>query len=491
MTRALLVVAKEPIPGRVKTRLGGLFSPAITAEFYRSLLLDTLHLMRQTPDVTCGIAYTPAEARVYFEELASPGFMLLPQRGPDLGERLLHAFEDLLAQGFERVVIMNSDSPTLPAPYLEDAFRRLDENDVVFGPSVDGGYYLVGAGAANATLFRDIQMSTSTVLAETLARAEAACLSVSLLPAWFDVDVPEDVARLRGRTGEEWPARGAHATVFRAAPGGEVRMAKSARIDAGSPWDVGARAFAEYADAPAGRLRFQLIADTLERHLPPAPLRVLDAGCGVGEMAVMLAGRGDVVTAVDASAEMLCVADERAGRLGPAARARLHLERRDLFDAASAWPADSFDLILVHTLLDYLPAPADRLADLLNWLRAGGLISLVRVNRVSLVLRSALNRHDFAGAERCLADATLHPSLFGVCGVGTTLTEAGEELARAGVDVVATYGIRAVADYLPAGVRDDPAQYETLLRLERAVCGQSPYREMARYIHLIGVKRLA
>ena len=197
MKRVLLVVAKEPIPGRVKTRLGHLFSPAAAAEFYRSLLLDTSRLMQQAPDVTCGIVFTPAEARPYFEELAPPGFILLPQRGPDLGERLLHAFEDLFALGYGQIVIMNSDSPTLPAAYLEDAFRQLEVSDVVFGPSVDGGYYLVGAGAAHPTLFRGVQMSTSTVLAETQTRAEAAGLSVSLLPAWFDVDVPEDVARLR------------------------------------------------------------------------------------------------------------------------------------------------------------------------------------------------------------------------------------------------------------------------------------------------------
>jgi len=196
MTRALLVVAKEPIPGRVKTRLGGLFSPEITTEFYHCLLQDTLLLMSQVPNVTCGIVFTPAESRPYFEELAPPDFVLHPQRGPDLGDRLLHAFEDFLAQGYSQIIIMNSDSPTLPASYLEEAFALLDEHDVVFGPSEDGGYYLAGASAAHPTLFQGIQMSTATVLEETLDRVDAAGLSVSLLPAWFDVDLPADVARL-------------------------------------------------------------------------------------------------------------------------------------------------------------------------------------------------------------------------------------------------------------------------------------------------------
>lgn len=195
--RLLLVVAKEPVPGRVKTRLRGLMSPEMTTEFYLCLLRDTLHLMRQASDVTCGIVFTPAESRAYFEALAPAGFVLHAQRGSGLGERLLHAFEDFLEGGYSRIIIMNSDSPTLPLAYLEEAFGLLDTHDVVFGPSEDGGYYLVGASAPHPTLFLDIQMSTSTVLEETLPRADAAGLSVALLPAWFDVDLPADVMRLR------------------------------------------------------------------------------------------------------------------------------------------------------------------------------------------------------------------------------------------------------------------------------------------------------
>ena len=197
MKRALLVVAKEPVPGRVKTRLGGLFSPEATVRFYECLLLDTLHLMSQVSGVELRIVYTPLEARRYFEEIAPPAFGLHPQRGPDLGSRLLSAFQDHLARGYGQVVIMNSDSPTLPVAYVQHAFELLEGADAVFGPSEDGGYYLVGAKAAHPELFLNIQMSTSTVLEETLERARTAGLVVSSLPTWFDIDLPEDVAQLR------------------------------------------------------------------------------------------------------------------------------------------------------------------------------------------------------------------------------------------------------------------------------------------------------
>jgi len=259
----------------------------------------------------------------------------------------------------------------------------------------------------------------------------------------------------------------------------------------GNPWDGGARKFARYADTPTGRLRFTLIGETLLRHLPPPPLRVLDAGCGPAEMAILLAERGDVVTAVDCAGEMLRIAGERAERLTPAAQARLHLAHGDLFEADTLWPAESFDLLIAHTLLDYLPDGCDLLARLLKLLRAGGMISLVRINQASQVLRAALNSHDLDAAVRSLTDPTVQASMFGLAGTGSTASQAAEQLARAGVELVATYGIRALADYLPACLCDEPAQYAELLRLERAVCDQSPYREMARYIHLVGAKPLS
>ncbi len=194
MKKALLVIAKQPVAGRVKTRLGALFSPETKAEFYLCLMLDTFALAERVPDVDRVVLFAPEHAETYFRRLA-PGFQLHPQRGADLGARLLHAFEDYFDKGYTHVVILDSDSPTLPESYLANAFTLLEENDVVLGPCDDGGYYLVGAKAPHPELFA-IQMSTPRVFAETAARAQAAGLKLGALHGWYDIDYAPDVHRL-------------------------------------------------------------------------------------------------------------------------------------------------------------------------------------------------------------------------------------------------------------------------------------------------------
>jgi uncharacterized protein len=196
LNQALLVIAKQPIAGQVKTRLGALFTPELSVEFYLCLIRDTLALAEHVSDVERVVLFAPKGAEGYFRVLA-PGFRLHPQRGPSLSARLLHGIEDHLALGFERVVVVDSDSPTLPAAYLEQAFALLDEHDVVLGPCEDGGYYLVGAKAAHPELFLGVQMSTPRVFADTAARAASAGLTLGVLPTWYDVDRAEDVHRLR------------------------------------------------------------------------------------------------------------------------------------------------------------------------------------------------------------------------------------------------------------------------------------------------------
>jgi uncharacterized protein len=194
--KALLIIAKQPVADSVKTRLGALFSPETKVEFYLCLMQDTLALADRVPEVDRVLLFAPDGAEAYFRKLA-PGFRLHPQRGANLSARLLHAFEDYVHQGYTRIVVVDSDSPTLPAAYLERAFALLEESDVVLGPCDDGGYYLVGAKAAHPELFVGIEMSTPRVFAETSARAEAAGLKLAVLPAWYDVDLAADVQRLR------------------------------------------------------------------------------------------------------------------------------------------------------------------------------------------------------------------------------------------------------------------------------------------------------
>jgi rSAM/selenodomain-associated transferase 1 len=196
MHQTLIVVAKHPAPGAVKTRLCPQLSAEMAAALYTCFLGDVLDTMRQVPHVHCRVAYLPEDAGSYFVDLA-PDMEAVPQRGADLGERLDHLLADALAGGARQAVVMSSDSPTLPARFIAQAFAELDAGaDVVLGPCDDGGYYLIGLKHPQPRLLRDVQMSTPTVLRDTLALVDEMQLRAALLPLWYDVDTVADLMRL-------------------------------------------------------------------------------------------------------------------------------------------------------------------------------------------------------------------------------------------------------------------------------------------------------
>src|SRR4051812_33262078 len=197
MQRMLLVVAKQPAAGQTKTRLCPPLTGDAAAALYACFLRDTLDVMRQVPDVGRGIVYLPEAAGDYFSALA-PDMQLSLQQGDDLGERLDHLLTAALHAGALQAVVMDSDSPTLPAAYLKQAFEALaGPSDVVLGPCEDGGYYLIGLKRPQPRLLRDVQMSTPDVVRDTLALAEQLGLHVALLPTWYDVDTVAELDRLR------------------------------------------------------------------------------------------------------------------------------------------------------------------------------------------------------------------------------------------------------------------------------------------------------
>jgi rSAM/selenodomain-associated transferase 1 len=196
MHNALLVVAKQPEPGQTKTRLSPPLSVDEAAELYECFLRDTLDLMRSVPDVEKTIVHLSADGHSYFHQLA-PDMDLLKQRGLSLGERLDNLLSDVLAGGAVKAVVIDSDSPTLPARYLNQAFEQLETADVVLGPTEDGGYYLIGMKKPHSHLLRQVPMSTPHVLEDTLKIAAETGVRVSLLPAWYDVDTVEDLEKLR------------------------------------------------------------------------------------------------------------------------------------------------------------------------------------------------------------------------------------------------------------------------------------------------------
>jgi uncharacterized protein len=198
---ALAVMIKAPQAGAVKTRL----VPPLTYEEAAALsicfLRDTASNIAEVASTGAseGVAvYTPVGTEASFNGLLQRGFKLVAQRGQSFGERLFHAAEDLLALGYKSLCLIDSDSPTLPNPFLIDAVRLLAQpgDRVVLGPSDDGGYYLIGLKHAHARLFEDITWSTDQVLRQTIERARELKLEINMLPAWYDVDDGATLRRL-------------------------------------------------------------------------------------------------------------------------------------------------------------------------------------------------------------------------------------------------------------------------------------------------------
>jgi uncharacterized protein len=191
----LIIFAKEPRPGQVKTRLCPPLLPQAVARLYSQFLEDVLAEMTGLPQFPVAVAYTPEAARPFFHNLISPDTLLVAQAGADLGERLPQAFAWGFAQGAAMVLIRNSDSPDLPGSLILEAQEVLADGraQAVLGPCPDGGYYLVGLNAPQPRLFQGINWSSSTVLTDTLAQAGRLGLTVHLLPSWLDIDTIADL----------------------------------------------------------------------------------------------------------------------------------------------------------------------------------------------------------------------------------------------------------------------------------------------------------
>ncbi|OGB92719.1 MAG: hypothetical protein A2Z31_01095, partial [candidate division NC10 bacterium RBG_16_65_8] len=173
---ALAIMAKRPQAGKVKTRLCPPLIPEEAAQLAHCFLLDKLEQGRRLSGVTRFVAFFPPDAEAFFRTQAGEAFSLLPQRGADLGDRLVDVSDRLLGAGVSAVMIIGTDSPTLPDAVLREAHEVLtrDRADVVLGPVDDGGYYLIGLRRPSGSLFHGIAWSTDTVLSQTVARAKRA-----------------------------------------------------------------------------------------------------------------------------------------------------------------------------------------------------------------------------------------------------------------------------------------------------------------------------
>lgn len=198
MSGALVVFARQPVPGRVKTRLCPPFSAEQAAALYRAMLADVLEAsagFASRLGLELLLAVTPGSACAELARMAPASYQVVPQRGASLAERMTWAVSEQAAAGHDRILLRGSDSPVLDGESVAQAFTALEEVELVLCPDRDGGYNLVGLRAPAPGLF-DHPMSTERVLDDTLACAARLGLRTRVQPARFDVDRAEDLALL-------------------------------------------------------------------------------------------------------------------------------------------------------------------------------------------------------------------------------------------------------------------------------------------------------
>jgi len=193
--RALVVMAKAPRPGTVKTRLAQSLPLPAVIELYRCLLDDTVALAKSLDGVNVSIM-CPASDVDDLARATNHGVRIVGQTGEGLAAGLTSVFAQLKEAGQGRIIAFNSDSPHLPASVLTSAFEALATCDVVVGPTHDGGYYLVGAKVSHPGLFQGDGLGTTNAFEALLARARALGLSVCLTEPFYDIDVAPDLTQL-------------------------------------------------------------------------------------------------------------------------------------------------------------------------------------------------------------------------------------------------------------------------------------------------------
>jgi uncharacterized protein len=197
MKRAIIIMAKVPLAGAVKTRLQNVLRAAQCAEFAECLLDDTIR-KAETFESQLIIAYSPPENGAYFQRFSDKNIILIPQKGDDLGARMFHAFEFAFRQNSDAVVMIGTDSPTFPFDYIEQAFEHLElETDAVLGKAEDGGFYLIGLRRLDARIFDAVAWSSPQTFEKVFQNLHRLEWHLREVPSWYDVDTPADLEKLK------------------------------------------------------------------------------------------------------------------------------------------------------------------------------------------------------------------------------------------------------------------------------------------------------
>lgn len=197
MKRCLIVFAKEPQRNEVKTRLKGCLSNEQRLELYKAFLKDTLNIAKRFKCESRILAFESAKAKPVYLESIGRKFKFYKQKGKDLGEKMHGAFRYAYRKKYKRIVIIGSDSPTLPSSFIRQAFKALNKNDAVLGPCRDGGFYLIGLKKPCFAIFKGIRWSSKTVFEDTLRNIKRLKKTAAVINHWYDVDEPNDLVRLK------------------------------------------------------------------------------------------------------------------------------------------------------------------------------------------------------------------------------------------------------------------------------------------------------
>ncbi|MFL5395752.1 MAG: DUF2064 domain-containing protein [Myxococcales bacterium] len=211
MRGAVVIMAKAPRTGTVKTRLGGVHPPCDVVQLSECMLRDTVALVQALPCVHAAVMCPEGDVGEIASRLPV-GVHVVRQEGEGLAAALGSAFARFVPD-FGRVIAIDSDSPHLPSSILDSAFARLETSDVVVGPTEDGGYYLVGASAIHLRLFDSAPLGTCNARDALQACAAALRLSIGLTEPFYDVDVAADLRRLAADLGYE-PERAPRTAAF-------------------------------------------------------------------------------------------------------------------------------------------------------------------------------------------------------------------------------------------------------------------------------------
>jgi rSAM/selenodomain-associated transferase 1 len=199
MKKALITFAKAPIPGTVKTRLQADIGSKRAVKIYKSFVNGVLTECSRLRGIDRFLGCTPTQEDGYLSDLAAEyKLQTFDQEGKTLGRRIYNAFKHCSKKGYSDIVLIGSDSPSIPADFIKQAYNELKKNDFVVGPCFDNGMYLIGAKSTRVDeIFRTIKIDTGKDVNGILKKIGKTKIKLSLLPFWYDIDDIEDLEFLK------------------------------------------------------------------------------------------------------------------------------------------------------------------------------------------------------------------------------------------------------------------------------------------------------